>query len=101
MLANSKLVYTIINLVNLMTPTRRLSIYLKYFLQFISLSTRNTVFMALSLILSPQTNMRDFRVKLGWVILNADMLVVDAWRVTDMILNRSTAHLFKDPFYDL
>jgi hypothetical protein len=87
MIANSKLVYGLIKLLNMLSP-KRISKYLKYFLLALSLFTRNTVFLAVSLIFMLHSeSMKDFRVKFSWIILHADMLVVDAWRLTDMKLH--------------
>jgi hypothetical protein len=100
MIANSKLVYGLIKLLNVLTPSR-ISKYLKFFLLALSLLTRNTVFLALSLIFMHPADMKEFRVKLSWIVLHTDMLVVDAWRVTDLILHKSYANLYKDSFYSL
>jgi hypothetical protein len=101
MIANSKLVYGLIKLLNMLSP-KRISKYLKYFLLALSLFTRNTVFLAVSLIFMLHSeSMKDFRVKLSWIILHADMLVVDAWRLTDMILHKSYIHFYIDYFYSL
>ena len=74
----------------------------KYFLLALSLLTRNTVFLAVSLIFMLHSeSMKDFRVKLSWIILHAEMLVVDAWRLTDMKLHKSYIHFYIDYFYSL
>jgi hypothetical protein len=100
MLANSKLIFGIIKLANFLNPPW-LSNPIKIFLLGLSLATRNTIFMAASLFLVKPDNMSDFRVKLSWILLHTDMLVVDAWRVTDMIIHNTYYNLaFNDPFYE-
>lgn len=101
MIANSKLVYGLIRLLNLLTPSR-ISKYLKYFLFALSFLTRNTIFLAMSLIfILPSDFRKDFRVKFSWIIFHSDMLVVDAWRLTDLILYKSYSNFYQDNFYSL
>jgi hypothetical protein len=83
MLSNSKVLYRAFRIAQLPLTIKK---YLNILLLSAGLITRNHVFLLLSLVFcGTNANQSNFRVKLAWILINVDKLVVDAWRLTDVI----------------